>query len=43
MALTVFKRHANIGGPRPEAVGGDLRELTDMFVLLMSLTGYIEV
>ncbi|KAF8425168.1 nucleoporin Nup186/Nup192/Nup205 [Tirmania nivea] len=42
VALTVFKRHANIRGPKPEAVGGDLRELTDMFVLLMSLTGYIE-
>lgn len=43
VALTVFKRHSNIRGPKPEAVGGDLRELTDMFVLLMSLTGYIEV
>lgn len=43
MALTVFKRHANIGGTRSEVVGGDLRELMEMFVLLISLTAYIEV
>lgn len=42
VAITVFKRHANIGGARTSAVGGDLRELADMFVLLMSLTGYID-
>ncbi|KAF8465294.1 nucleoporin Nup186/Nup192/Nup205 [Kalaharituber pfeilii] len=41
VAINVFKRHANIGGTKVEGVG-ELRELTEMFVLLMSLTGYIE-
>lgn len=43
VAMTVFKKHANIGGTKRESVSGELKELTELFVLLMSLTGYIEV
>ena len=43
VAMTVFKKHANIGGTKRESVSGELKELTELLVLLMSLTGYIEV
>lgn len=43
VAMTVFKRHANIGGVKRESVSREFKELTELFVLLMSLTGYIEV
>lgn len=43
LVVNVFKRNASIGGPKPEEAGGDLKELADTFVLLISLTGYIEV
>jgi len=42
VAITVFKRHVGIGGKVQDGVG-DLKQLVDMFVLLFSLTGFIEV
>jgi nuclear pore complex protein Nup205 len=42
VAVTVFKRHAGIGGKVQDGVG-DLKQLVDMFVLLFSLTGFIDV
>jgi hypothetical protein len=38
LALTIFKRNANIAGKAQDDVG-DLPELTKLFVLLYSLTG----
>ncbi|KAL7272150.1 hypothetical protein RUND412_005058 [Rhizina undulata] len=42
VAITVFKRHANIGGPRID-ITGDLKDLMEMFVLLFSLTDFVEL
>jgi hypothetical protein len=41
LALTIFKRNAGIGGKGQDGIG-DLKGLTDMFVLLYSLTGLLE-
>ena len=43
VALAVFKRNANIGGHKSDAGGGDLRELTEILIILMCLTEYVEV
>jgi hypothetical protein len=40
--VTVFKRHAGIGGNGWDGIG-NLKALVDLFVLLISLTGFIEV
>ena len=42
VAINVFKRHANIG-QKSTMGGGELRELTQIFILLMCLTEYTEV
>jgi len=42
MIITVFKRHANIGGLRVEE-GIDLGELVDNFTLLLSSTDFMKV
>ncbi|PWW71808.1 hypothetical protein C7212DRAFT_302801 [Tuber magnatum] len=39
--MTVFKRHAGIGGQRVDDIG-DLGELVALFVLLISVTSFIE-
>lgn len=41
VVLSVFKRHANIGGPRMDNIK-DLSELVGMFVLLIALTDFVE-
>lgn len=43
LALTIFKRHAGIGGAKGLEGAGDLKTLVDMFVLLYSLTEFIDV
>jgi len=43
LALTIFKRHAGIGGGKGLEGIADLKILVDMFVLLYSLTDYIDV
>ncbi|KAI5843714.1 nucleoporin Nup186/Nup192/Nup205 [Tricharina praecox] len=42
LALTIFKRHAGIGGAKGLEGAGDLKTLVDMFVLLYSLTEFID-
>jgi hypothetical protein len=42
IVVTVFKRHANIGGLRVEE-GMDLGELVDNFTLLLSSTDFMKV
>lgn len=42
LAVAIFKRHADIGGRRLNKTG-DLRELVDVFVLLFTITGFVEV
>lgn len=39
--MTVFKRHAGIGGQRVDNIG-DLGELVTLFVLLISVTAFVE-
>ncbi|KAI9758701.1 MAG: hypothetical protein M4579_002876 [Chaenotheca gracillima] len=39
--VAVFKRHANIGGVRKDK-SGDLEELVENYVLLISMTGFLE-
>ncbi|KAI9842542.1 MAG: hypothetical protein M1837_007055 [Sclerophora amabilis] len=39
--VAVFKRHARIGGARTDMTG-DLEELVENFVLLISMTGFLE-
>lgn len=41
VVMAVFKRHANIGGKRVDKIG-DLSELVSLFVLLISLTEFME-
>jgi nuclear pore complex protein Nup205 len=41
LALTIFKRDANVGGKAQDAVGR-LEELTKLFILLYSLTGLLD-
>lgn len=43
VAVSVFKRHANIGGQRADDLSGNLQKLAQSFVMLMCLTGYVEV
>ncbi len=40
--LSVMKRHARIGGVQVEK-SGDLGELVDNFVLLITMTGFLDV
>ena len=39
----VFKRQAKIGGIANDDLTGDLEELVEFYVLLISLTGFLEV
>lgn len=43
VAVSVFKRHANIGGQSSNELTGRLQQLAHSFVMLMCLTGYVEV
>lgn len=42
IAMTVFKRNAKIGGKGNDGVG-ELKGLADIFVLLFTLTDFVEV
>ena len=41
--VTIFKRQASIGSSRDGISGKDLQELVEFFVLLISVTGFLEV
>lgn len=41
--VAIFKRQAKIGGVWVGEVGGDLDELVEFYVLLMTMTGFLDV
>ncbi len=41
--VSVFKRQAKIGGVLIAETGGDLKELVESYILLITMTGFLEV
>lgn len=41
--VAIFKRHAKIGGVLAGDMGGDLDELVEFYVLLMTMTNFLDV